>query len=92
LEAYHILYVSSNPFFRQYQADKTTKDDDGFILYESRAITRYIAAKYANQGTRLLPPTSDAKAYALAEQALNVEAFNFDPFAVTAAREAVIKP
>jgi glutathione S-transferase len=43
-------------------------DDDGFILYESWAIARYIAAKYPNQGTKLIP-TDDPKAYALFDQA-----------------------
>ncbi|KIJ10791.1 hypothetical protein PAXINDRAFT_172063 [Paxillus involutus ATCC 200175] len=52
-------------------------DDDGFILYESRAICRYIAAKYASQGTVLIP--TDPKALALFEQAASTETSNFDP-------------
>ncbi|KAF9523135.1 glutathione S-transferase-like protein [Crepidotus variabilis] len=55
-------------------------DDDGFILYESRAISYYIAAKYANQGTQGLIPT-DLKANALFQQALSNELCNFDSFA-----------
>ncbi|KAF8147105.1 hypothetical protein K438DRAFT_1989961 [Mycena galopus ATCC 62051] len=38
-------------------------DDEGFILYESRAICRYIAAKYPASGLIL----SDPKAHALFE-------------------------
>jgi glutathione S-transferase len=44
-------------------------DDDGFILFESRAIAKYIAKKYAGQGTSLIPAEDDLKAYGLFEQA-----------------------
>ncbi|KAJ7221185.1 glutathione S-transferase [Mycena rebaudengoi] len=53
-------------------------DDDGFILYESRAICRYIADKYGNQGPKLVP--TDLKGKALFEQAASNEYSNFDPF------------
>ncbi|KAJ7263471.1 glutathione S-transferase [Mycena rebaudengoi] len=52
-------------------------DDDGFILCETRAICRYIAEKYANQGTPLLP--TDLKGRALFEQAASWEFANFHP-------------
>lgn len=43
-------------------------DDDGFIVFESRAIAKYIAKKYASQGTPLMPTDGDTKAYGLFEQ------------------------
>ncbi|KAJ7607995.1 thioredoxin-like protein [Mycena polygramma] len=52
-------------------------DDGGFILYETRAICRYIAAKLPKSG--LLP--TEPKANALFEQAAAVELANFDPSA-----------
>jgi len=67
-------------------------DDDGFILFESRAIGRYIATKYHNQGTPLIPDPSDLKATALLEQAACIEQANFDPFASGIAYERVFKP
>ncbi|KAK7466163.1 hypothetical protein VKT23_004886 [Stygiomarasmius scandens] len=67
-------------------------DDDGFILYESRAICRYLEAKYSDKGPKLAPSPSDLKAYALYEQAASIEISNFDPFASKAVAEAIFKP
>lgn len=47
---------------------------DGFTLYESRTISKYIARKYNFQ---LLPPDSDLEASALFDQAQSVEMLYF---------------
>ncbi|RXW12750.1 hypothetical protein EST38_g13105 [Candolleomyces aberdarensis] len=65
-------------------------DDDGYIIYESRAIARYIEEKYAGQGTALIP--KDLKAKGHFEQAASVEVFNFDAYASAAVFEKLIKP
>ncbi|KDR68523.1 hypothetical protein GALMADRAFT_256753 [Galerina marginata CBS 339.88] len=64
-------------------------DDDGFILYESRAICYYIAAKYPNQGTPLIP--SELKANALFMQACSTETQAFNDYAEKAVAEVVFK-
>ncbi|PPQ85461.1 hypothetical protein CVT25_006673 [Psilocybe cyanescens] len=66
-------------------------DDDGFILYESRAICHYIVSKYPNQGTQELIPT-DLKANALFQQAASTEMSNFNDYAEKAVVEKVFKP
>ncbi|KAJ7088762.1 glutathione S-transferase [Mycena belliarum] len=65
-------------------------DDDGFILYESRAICRYLAEKYADQGTPLVPTSLPAKA--LFEQAASIELANFFPVVLKIAKEVLVKP
>ncbi|KZP20691.1 glutathione S-transferase [Athelia psychrophila] len=64
-------------------------DDNGFQLYESRAIGRYLAAKYPAQGPTLLP--TELKARALFEQAASVEVANFDPATHGLAAEKIYK-
>lgn len=66
-------------------------EDDGFIVFESRAIMRYIADKYRDQGTPLLPDREDVKANALLEQAIHIEVNNFEPSAWSIAKESLGK-
>lgn len=66
-------------------------DDDGFALYECRAIARYLIKKYASQGTPDLIP-SDLQAEALFEQGASIESFNFNPHASGIAAEKIVKP
>jgi len=65
-------------------------DDDGYTLYESRAITRYIDTKYPNQGPKLIP--TDLKKYAQYEQAASTETSNYDPYVSGIVYEKVYKP
>ncbi|KAF9473917.1 glutathione S-transferase [Pholiota conissans] len=65
-------------------------DDDGFILYESRAITYYIANKYAKQGAPLIP--TEVKANALFHQAASMELSYFNQYAKKAVHEVIINP
>ncbi|KAJ7827059.1 glutathione S-transferase [Mycena leptocephala] len=65
-------------------------DDDGFIMYESRAICRYLEDKYPEQGTKLVP--SDVQGKAFFEQAASIEYSNFDRLAYAAVAEMVFKP
>ncbi|CAE6477777.1 unnamed protein product [Rhizoctonia solani] len=55
-------------------------DEDGTQIYESRAICRYLVAKYGKD-SGLLPNQSDIKAYGLFEQAASVEYSSFNPYA-----------
>jgi glutathione S-transferase len=61
--------------------------DGDLVLFESRAIARYIATKAKSP----LVPT-ELHAAALFEQALATEAFNFDPFASTIVAQRVFAP
>ena len=63
-------------------------DDDGFVLYESRAILRYLDEKLP--GTKL--NGSDPKSRALVEQWISVETSNFTPHAMKVIMQAFFGP
>ncbi|TDL23356.1 glutathione S-transferase-like protein [Rickenella mellea] len=63
-------------------------DDDGFILFESRAIARYLVQKHGSP----LIPVGDLKKLALFEQAASIEQADFDPYAYGYALEKIFKP
>ncbi|KAG8681587.1 hypothetical protein FRC11_000937, partial [Ceratobasidium sp. 423] len=67
-------------FIKQRQPFGAVPDEDGTQLYESRAVCRYLTAKYGKD-SGLLPDTSDVKAYGLFEQAASIEYSTFNPAA-----------
>ncbi|CAE6455235.1 unnamed protein product [Rhizoctonia solani] len=67
------------------------EDEDGTKIYESRAIARYLIAKYAPESP-LLPNASNPKAYGLLEQAASVDYSAFDPPASSLAYEKLFGP
>ncbi|KAF3779060.1 Glutathione S-transferase F10 [Nymphaea thermarum] len=58
------------------QVPVVEEEEEGFRLFESRAIIRYYATKHADQGTDLLGST--LKEQALVNQWLEVEAHNYN--------------
>ncbi|KAJ6582585.1 glutathione S-transferase [Mycena vulgaris] len=77
-------YLAKHPF-----GQVPMIEDDGFVLYESRAICRYLAEKYAAQGPPLIPTSLKEKA--LFEQAASIEFANFFPPLLKVGIEGVFK-
>lgn len=67
--------------------------DDDLVLYESRAISRYVAAKYQMPGKILYPDHHlDMAGWAKVEQAASVEMSDFDPYVYGYARDVIYPP
>jgi len=65
------------------------EDVDGTMVFESRAIIRYLVKKYPAEGAKVCP--SDAKTYGQMEQWLEVEAENYNPLVSTIVFETMFK-
>ncbi|KAF7293468.1 Glutathione S-transferase [Mycena indigotica] len=64
-------HLNRNPF-----SQVPVVDDNGFVIYETRAICRYLVEKYPDHGPSLLPGPS-LEERAIFEQAASVEATFF---------------
>ncbi|KAF6142658.1 hypothetical protein GIB67_015144 [Kingdonia uniflora] len=78
-------YLAMNPF-----GQVPALEVGDLKLFESRAITQYVAHEYANKGTQLLGLTSEKMA--VVGVWLEVEAHQFDPVSSKLAFESVFKP
>ncbi|CAH8283249.1 unnamed protein product [Eruca vesicaria subsp. sativa] len=65
-------------------------EDGDLKLFESKAITRYLAEQYRDVGTDLLP--NDPKERAIMSMWMEINTNQFHPFASTLIRELIIKP
>ncbi|CAN6561462.1 unnamed protein product [Malus baccata var. baccata] len=78
-------FISLNPF-----GQVPAFEDGDLKLFESRAITQYIAHEYADKGTPLV--IRDSKKMAIISLWSEVEAQKFDPAATKLTYELAIKP
>ncbi|PON70650.1 S-crystallin [Parasponia andersonii] len=78
-------FISLNPF-----GQVPAFEDGDLKLFESRAITNYIAKQYANQGTDLV--YTDPKEQAIESLWSEVEAHHFDPAGSKLNWELAVKP
>ncbi|KAL1738076.1 glutathione S-transferase, partial [Schizophyllum fasciatum] len=80
-------YIAKQPFGRVPYID-----DDGFTLYESRAICRYLCRKYADRGGSTLYPVDDLTRFTEVERGISLESSMFDPPVRTMFTEKAYKP
>ncbi|CAH2036282.1 unnamed protein product [Thlaspi arvense] len=65
-------------------------EDGDLKLFESKAITRYLAEQYKEEGTNLLP--NDPKKRAIVSMWMEVDTNQFLPVALTLIKELIVKP
>ncbi|KDQ14617.1 hypothetical protein BOTBODRAFT_109850 [Botryobasidium botryosum FD-172 SS1] len=65
--------------------------DDDLRIIESRAICRYLVARYPEKGAKLAPSPSDLQAYLRFEEAISLESGYFNEPAVVLINEVFVK-
>ncbi|KAJ3745682.1 glutathione S-transferase [Lentinula detonsa] len=66
-------------------------DDGGIILHGCRNVCQYLATRYPDQGTRLIPDSNDTRSTELFGQAKFTESQSFEPLARNALYETLMK-
>ncbi|KAJ3790357.1 glutathione S-transferase [Lentinula aff. detonsa] len=67
------------------------QDDGGIILHGCRNVCQYLATRYPDQGTRLIPDSNDTRSTELFGQAKFTESQSFEPLARNALYETLMK-
>ncbi|KIX95845.1 uncharacterized protein Z520_08553 [Fonsecaea multimorphosa CBS 102226] len=67
-------------------------EDGELVIFESRAIARYLCLKYADVGPKLMPEGTDAEVNGVWEMWLTLEAVEFDSHVVPVISETIIRP
>ncbi|OAP59131.1 hypothetical protein AYL99_06429 [Fonsecaea erecta] len=67
-------------------------EDGNIVIFESRAIARYLCLKYADVGQGLMPESTDAETKGVWEMWLTLEAIEFDSHVVPVISETLIRP
>ncbi|KAK0517587.1 hypothetical protein Tsubulata_139797 [Turnera subulata] len=78
-------YLSLNPFGKV-----PTLEDGDVIIFESRAITNYIATEYADRGTQLVYTSGEELAKML--EWMEVETHQYEPVVSRLMWECIVKP
>lgn len=76
---------------KDWKVKELPQEDDGFILYESRAIAQYIEMKYPHKGTQGLVP-KELKEYSRFLQAASIETSYFNDLAGAIVMEKIFNP
>ncbi|KIX06280.1 uncharacterized protein Z518_04255 [Rhinocladiella mackenziei CBS 650.93] len=67
-------------------------EDGDVVMFESRAVSRYLVLKYWDVGPKLMPVLTDAKTSGIWEMWLMLEPVEFDVHAVPIIGQTVIQP
>jgi len=88
-----LIYLQTPDFWEKSLFGRVPLMEDGdFILFESRAIARYLAMKYLNTGPKLMPVVNDPKINGTFGMWMILEVEEFNIHAVPIITESLVAP